>query len=103
MFHTVQLILHLTKLDFNQLEEEHCSGTPAERYLGVALNYAFLLERHAALLQAVCQPRRGSVVTALTVLQVLGLMAAGRLVVSLGLLYMQRLQRWFASLCLDAK
>ena len=41
--------------------------------------------------------------TALTIMQTLGLMAAARVVVPLALLHMRRLQRWFSSLRLDLK
>ena len=41
--------------------------------------------------------------TALTVMQTLGLMAAAHVVVLLGLLHMRHLQRWFSSLRLDPK
>jgi len=77
-------------------------------YLGVVLDAGRLRttlseSRQASLLQAVCRLRQGATVTALTVMQTLGLMAAAHVVVPLGLLHMRRLQRWFSSLCLDLK
>ena len=77
-------------------------------YLGVVLDAGRLRttlseSRQASLLQAVCRLRQGATVTALTVMQTLGLMAAAHVVVPLGLLHMRRLQRWFSSLRLDPK
>jgi len=77
-------------------------------YLGILLDAGRLRatlseSRQASLLQAVCRLRQGATVTALTIMQTLGLMAAADLVVPLGLLHMRRLQRWFAGLRLDPK
>ena len=54
-------------------------------------------------IRAVHRLRQGATVTALTVMQTLGLMAAAHMVVPLGLLHMRRLQRWFSSLRLEAQ
>ena len=53
--------------------------------------------------QAVLRLWRGVAVTALTVMQALGLMAVGHPVVPLGPLHMHHLQQWFISLHLDPK
>ncbi|CAL8310650.1 unnamed protein product [Boreogadus saida] len=42
-----------------------------------------------------------SVVTALSVMRLLGMMSAAHTVVPLGLLHMRRLQRWFSRLRID--
>lgn len=77
-------------------------------YLGVMLALvklqAVLSEpRWTTLQQAVLRLWQGVAVTDLSVMQALGLMAAGHPVVLLGLLHMRCLQRWFASLLLDPK
>ncbi|CAL8376849.1 unnamed protein product [Boreogadus saida] len=46
-----------------------------------------------------CSP--GSVVTALSVMRLLGMMSAAHTVLPLGLLPMRRLQRWFSRLRID--
>ncbi|CAL8337016.1 unnamed protein product [Boreogadus saida] len=46
-----------------------------------------------------CSP--GSVVTALSVMRLLGTISAAHTVVQLGLLHMRRLQRWFSRLRID--
>ena len=76
------------------------------QYLGVVLDsarlWAALLEpRQTALQQAVLRLQWGVALTALTVMQEFGLMAAGHPAVPLGLLHMCHLQRWLASLHLD--
>lgn len=96
VFHTAQLILHLFWLGFT-INWKKSSRQPLQQVenLGVVLllltttNYYYL--------------RQGATVMALTVMQVLGLLATAHLVLPLGLLHMQFLQRWFASLRLDAK
>ena len=77
-------------------------------YLGVLLDAgrlrATLTEsRQASLLRAVCRLRQGAMVTVLTIMQTLGLMAAAHFVVPLGLLHTRCLQRWFIGLHLDPK
>lgn len=72
--------------------------------MGACSLMATLLEhRWTALRQAVGKLQLGVTVTALMVLLVLEFMAAAYLVVPLGLLHMQHLRKWFASLCLNAK
>lgn len=109
LFHTAQLVLHLAKLGF-AVNWDKSSPIPAQRaeYLGMELDSvsfrATLSEpRQAALKQMVVKMRRGRRVTALTVMQTLGHMAAAHPVVPLGLLHMRRLQRWFNSLHLDLR
>jgi len=109
MLHTAQLILHLTKLGF-AVNWKKSNPIPHQQvqYLGMVLDAgrlrATLSEiRQASLLLAVRRLRQGATVTALTIMQTLGLMAAAHSVVQLGLLHMRRLQRWFAGLCLDLK
>ena len=109
MFHTAQLILHLTKLGF-AVNWKKSSPIPHQQvqYLGVLLDAGRLRatlseSRQASLFQAVCRLRRGATVTALTIMQTLGIMAAAHLLVPLGLLHMRRLQRWFAGLRLNPK
>ncbi|CAB1431433.1 unnamed protein product [Pleuronectes platessa] len=74
-------------------------------YLGVELNSAVECRSHNSewrILQlfspAQCPP---NVVTALSVMRLLGMMSAGHVVVPLGLLHMRRLQRWFIRLHVD--
>ena len=69
----------------------------------VSLGAVLSESRRTALQQEVLKLRRGSRVTALTVMQALGHMAAANPVVPLGLLHMRRLQRWFTGLHLDLK
>lgn len=109
IFHTAQLILHLTKLGF-AINWKKSNPQPSQQaeYLGIVLDSVSLRavlseSRRTALQQEVLKLRRGSRVTALTVMQALGHMAAAHPVVPLGLLHMRRLQRWFTSLHLDLK
>lgn len=109
IFHTAQLILHLTRLGF-AINWKKSNPQPSQRaeYLGVVLDSVSLRatlseSRRTALQQEVLKLKQGSRVTALTVMQALGHMAAAHPVVPLGLLHMRRLQRWFASLHLDLK
>ena len=75
-------------------------------YLGVELDSAVMRARFSqqrmktlwSLLRR-CSP--GSVVTALSVMRLLGTMSAAHTVVPLGLLHMRRLQRWFSRLRID--
>ena len=96
---TVQLVSHLSKLGFLINWKKSCP-LPSQSiiYLGVELNSARMrarlsqqrVEALTALLRRVT-PR--SVVTALSVMQLLGMMAAGHVVIPLGVLHMRRLQR----------
>ncbi|XP_033996615.1 LOW QUALITY PROTEIN: uncharacterized protein LOC117490940 [Trematomus bernacchii] len=104
---TVQLVSHLSKLGFIINWKKSCP-LPSQSiiYLGVELNSARMrarlsqqrVEALTALLRCVT-PR--SVVTALSMMQLLGMMAAGHVVIPLGLLHMRRLQRWFIRLRID--
>ena len=75
-------------------------------YLGVELDSAVMRARLSqqrmetlwSLLRH-CSP--GSVVTALSVMSLLGMMSAAHTVVPLGLLHMRRLQRWSSRLRID--
>ncbi|KAK5883801.1 hypothetical protein CesoFtcFv8_020091 [Champsocephalus esox] len=75
-------------------------------YLGMEFNSARMrarlsqrrVENLTALLRRVTP---GRVVTALSGMQMLGMMSAGHVVIPLGLLYMRRLQRWFIRLRID--
>ena len=97
MFHTAQLILHLTKLGFAVNWKKSCPIPHQQvEYLGVFLDAgrlrATLTEsRQASLLRVVCRLRQGATVIALTIMQTLGLMAAAHFVVPLGLLHTRRL------------
>lgn len=109
IFHTAQLILHLTKLGF-AINWGKSTPQPSQQaeYLGIVLNSislrAVLSEsRRMALQQEILKLQRGPRVTTLTVMQTLGHMAAAHPVVPLGLLHMRRLQRWFSSLHLDLR
>lgn len=109
IFHTAQLILHLTRLGF-AINWKKSNPQPSQRaeYLGIVLDSVSLRatlseSRRTALQQEVLKLKQGQRVTALTVMQALGHMAAAHPVVPLGLLHMRRLQRWFASLRLDLK
>ncbi|XP_033980402.1 uncharacterized protein LOC117477766 [Trematomus bernacchii] len=104
---TVQLVSHLSSLGFIVNWKKSCP-LPSQViiYLGVELNSALMrarlsqqrVEKVTALLRRVT-PRR--VVTALSVMQLLGMMSAGHVVIPLGLLHMRRLQRWFIRLHID--
>ena len=59
--------------------------------------------RQASLLRAVCRLCQGATVTALIIMQTLGLMTAAHSVVPLGLLHARRMQMWFTGLRLDLK
>jgi len=73
MFHTAQLILHLTKLGF-AVNWEKSSPIPHQQvqFLGMLLDSgrlrATLSERQASLLWAVCRLRQGAMVIALTIM-----------------------------------
>ena len=75
-------------------------------YLGVELSSASMrarlsrqrVEAMTALLHRVTPH---NVVTALSVMQLLGMMSAGHVVIPLGLLHMRRLQRGLIRLCID--
>lgn len=85
-----------------QLEEERHPATPTGGVSG-GLCSTLLEHRRMAMQQAAGKLRQGVTVTALSIMQPLGFMAAAYPVVPLALLHMCRLQRWFASLRLDAK
>ena len=59
--------------------------------------------RRDAALSALSRAHAGRQVTALSIMRLLGLMAATHVVVPLGLLFMHRLQRWFARQGLDPR
>ncbi|KAK5881766.1 hypothetical protein CesoFtcFv8_022528 [Champsocephalus esox] len=104
---TVQLVSHLSSLGFIINWEKSCP-LPSQiiMYLGMEFNSARMrarlsqrrVENLTALLRRVTP---GRVVTALSVMQLLGMMSAGHVVIPLGLLYMRRLQRWFIRLRID--
>ncbi|KAK5902612.1 hypothetical protein CesoFtcFv8_007851 [Champsocephalus esox] len=101
MFCTAQLITHLTRLSF-AINWKKSTPIPHQRalYLGVVLDAGTLRatlseSRRASLLQGVRRLRQGARVTAFTVMQTLGLMAAAHMMVPLGLIHMRRLLRWF--------
>lgn len=72
------------------------------RCMDVALWVVLTEPRQPDLLQVAQRLQRDATMT-LIVMQALGLMVAAHPVVPLGPLHMPRLQRWFASLCLDAR
>ncbi|KAK5905122.1 hypothetical protein CesoFtcFv8_006620 [Champsocephalus esox] len=104
---TVQLVSHLSSLGFIINCEKSCP-LPSQiiMYLGMKFNSARMrarlsqrrVENLTALLRRVTP---GRVVTALSVMELLGMMSAGHVVIPLGLLYMSRLQRWFIRLRID--
>ncbi|KAK5877277.1 hypothetical protein CesoFtcFv8_024799 [Champsocephalus esox] len=107
MFHTAQLILHVTKVLINWKKSSPIPHQQVE-YLGVMLDAgrlrATLTEsRQASLLRAVCRLRQEATVTALTIMQTLGLMTAAHPVVPLGLLHARRMQRRCIGLRLNLK
>ncbi|XP_045919663.1 uncharacterized protein LOC123979658 [Micropterus dolomieu] len=90
VFHTAHLILHLNNLGF-AINWEKSSPYPRQEV------------EQTSLLQAVRKLQLRTAVTALSVMRLLGLMAAAHPVVTLALLHMRRLQRWFTSLHLNLK
>ena len=101
------LVSQLSQLGF-AVNWEKSAPWPAQQftYLGIHLDTVGMRARLSA-------PRREAIsialrtfrvsrtITALSVMSLLGLMAAAHVVVPLGLLYMRKLQRWFAQLRLD--
>jgi len=109
---TVHLVLHLSSLGFFIHWKKICP-LPSHTiiYLGVELNSASMraqfprqrVEKLTALLRRVTSR---SVVTALSVIQLLSMTSAGHVVIPLGLPHRRRLQRWFAcasTLCVRGK
>ncbi|KAK5887644.1 hypothetical protein CesoFtcFv8_016234 [Champsocephalus esox] len=104
---TVQLVSHLSSLGFIINWEKSCP-LPSHiiMYLGMEFNSARMrarlsqwrVENLTALLRRVTP---GRVVITLSMMQLLGMMSAGHVVIPLGLLYMRRLQRWFIRLRID--
>ena len=104
---TKTLVCHLSSLGFT-INWKKSSALPAQfvTYLGVELDSVSMrarlsqqrMEALTALLRRVTPP---NVVTALSVMRLLGMMSAGHVVVPLGLLHMRRLQRWFIRLHVD--
>ena len=103
----ISLVTQLSQLGF-AVNWEKSAPWPAQQftYLGIHLDTVGMRARLSA-------PRREAIsialrafrvsrtITALSVMSLLGLMAAAHVVVPLGLLYMRKLQRWFAQLRLD--
>ena len=104
IFHTTKLVLHLTLLGFainwKKSTPSHANSRSTWELCSTQKGQK---DRQMALQEAVLRLWWGAAVTALTVMQVLGLKAVCHPVVPLGLLHMRRLQWWFASLRLDPK
>ena len=105
--HTTELVKHLSLLGF-AINWKKSSPLPSQSliYLGVCLDSSIMraklssarLEALSSLLSHIA-PRR--TVTALSVMRLLGMMAASHVVIPLGLLHMRKLQRWFSRLRID--
>ncbi|KAI3360259.1 hypothetical protein L3Q82_014572 [Scortum barcoo] len=106
---TMTLVVHLSNLGF-AINWKKSSPLPSQQviYLGVELNSVSMRarlsqQRAEALTALLRRVTPHSVVTALSVMQLLGMMSAGHVTVPLGLLHMRRLQRWFIRLHVDPK
>lgn len=104
---TMTLVTHLSSLGF-AVNWKKSSPLPSQCviYLGVELNSAGMRarlsqQRVEALTALLRRVTPHNVVTALSVMQLLGMMSAGHVVIPLGLLHMRRLQRWFVRLRID--
>lgn len=105
--HTMKLVKHLSCLGF-AINWQKSSPLPSQSiiYLGVHLDSAHMraklsparLEALSSLLSRIAPHK---VVTALSVMRLLGMMSASHVVVPLGLLHMRKIQRWFGRLRLD--
>ncbi|KAI3374587.1 hypothetical protein L3Q82_021162 [Scortum barcoo] len=103
---TMTLVVHLSNLGF--AINWKSSPLPSQQviYLGVELDSVSMRaqlsqQREGALTALLHLITPHNVVTALSVMQLLGMMSAGHVTVPLGLLHMRRLQRWFIRLCVD--
>ena len=106
---TMLVINHLSFLGF-AINWEKSSPLPSRQtvYLGLCLDSATMTAmlsppRRDAILSALSRFHVRRNVTALSTMRLLGLMAAAHPVVPLGLLFMRRLQRWFARQRLDPR
>ena len=104
---TARLVSHLASLGFT-INWKKSSPLPSQLviYLGVELNSVSMRARLSqqtaeALTALLRRVMPHNVVTALTIMQLLGMRSAGHVVVPLGLLYMRRLQRWLIRLRVD--
>ena len=104
---TTELLSHLSDLGFT-VNWKKSSLFPSQRitYLGVELNTASMTarlsrERQEALTALLHRTAPHRVVTALSLMRLLGMMSAAHVVVPLGLLHMRRIQRWFIRLRID--
>ena len=89
---TTTLVLHLVSLSF-MINLKKSSPLPSQQsFIWVCMRALLSQQTVEALLRRV-MPH--NVVTALFIMQLLGMMSAGHVVIPLGLLHMRRLQRWF--------
>lgn len=108
MVHTAQLILHVVKLGFVIKWEKSSPLTTATGGTSGGCAQCTQPVNHSVKhiqmprQQAVYKLQLGETVTALTFMQVLTSIAAAHPLLLMGLLHMQYLQRWSASLCQDA-
>lgn len=105
--HTTQTVIHLTRLGF-AVNWKKSAPWPSQQivYLGLQIDTVTMRARisdprRAALLLALRKFYPNHMVTAHSVMTLLGLMSSAHSVVPLGLLHMRKTQRWFAQLRLD--
>lgn len=105
--HTTQTVIHLTRLGF-AVNWKKSAPWPSQQivYLGLQIDTVTMRarisdSRRAALLLALRKFYPNHMVTAHSVMTLLGLMSSAHSVVPLGLLHMRKTQRWFAQLRLD--